>query len=55
MKVGHREFRSWLVNVRAACQRACEFASTLERERVISISHSGNRVYRIVVVWYWEE
>lgn len=55
MKAKYREFRGRLFFVEDAYRQACDFASTLGRDRVISISHSGNRVYRWVVVWYWEE
>jgi hypothetical protein len=34
-------------------QEAAEFATTLGRERLISISHSEDQNQGVVAVWYW--
>ena len=34
--------------------QAAEFATTLGRERLITISHSADHSDGVVTVWYWE-
>jgi hypothetical protein len=35
-------------------EQAAEFASTISREKLITISHSADRMDGVVTVWYWE-
>ncbi len=35
-------------------QKAADFASTVDPERLISISHSESKNESVVTVWYWE-
>jgi hypothetical protein len=52
-RVQYRVFRSMTKSWNTLFDEAAEFASTL-RERLISISHSGDQGHGIVTVWYWE-
>jgi hypothetical protein len=57
MAVSFRVFRSHGfsdVQIEPTAQAAAEFASSLGRERVISISHTLDAHIHIVTVWYWE-
>jgi len=36
-------------------REACEFATEIGKERVISISHSEDNQKGVVTVWYWSE
>jgi hypothetical protein len=35
--------------------RAAEFAGTLDKDRVLSITHTKDDRFDIVTVWYWGE
>lgn len=53
-KVTYRQFRGTWASWEALFQQAARFASTLEPERLISISHSADHSDGVVTVWYWE-
>ena len=36
-------------------QRAADFATTVGRDRVISISHSSDDTGGVVTIWYWAD
>jgi len=36
------------------CSEALEFASSIGKERLISISHSQVGEVTLVIVWYWQ-
>ena len=61
MKATYKEFIQDLPSFRDNSQdvldEAAEFASTLEREQIISISTYGGGmgISTRVIVWYWEE
>ncbi len=46
-------FRGVLTTWETLFARACDFASSLGPDRVISISHSCDRLDGVVTVWYW--
>jgi hypothetical protein len=56
MKVRHKIFESHFKSWEALCDEAAAFASTVGRDRVISISVSQGDTggKGIVFVWYWE-
>ena len=47
------EFRSSFKSWNDLFSEAAEFATTLGRERLISISHSEDQGKGVVAVWYW--
>jgi hypothetical protein len=49
------EFRSSFKSWNDLFSEAAAFATTLGRERLISISHSENQGKGVVAVWYWGE
>jgi hypothetical protein len=51
--VRFREFRSSFKSWDELFSEAAAFASTLGRERLISISHSEDSGKGVVAVWYW--
>jgi hypothetical protein len=53
-RVVFRTFRGRLATWNALFEDAAAFASSVGRERVISISHSGDQGDGVVTVWYWE-
>ncbi|HVL12826.1 MAG TPA: hypothetical protein VM529_09680 [Gemmata sp.] len=53
MRVRFKVFRSSFGSWKSLFERAAEFASTLPRDRLISISHSEDRGDGVVTVWYW--
>jgi len=46
-------FRGTLATWKELFIQASEFASTLGKERLITISHSADGGDGVVVVWYW--
>ena len=50
-KVFRATFKSW----KALFDQATDFATKIGRDRVTSISHSGDSGNGVVVVWYWGE
>lgn len=55
MKVEFRTFRGTLISWEDLFQQACEFATQIGKERLISISHSADHSRGVVTVWYWSE
>ncbi|MFQ5703770.1 MAG: hypothetical protein ACE5HT_07090 [Gemmatimonadales bacterium] len=50
-KVEYKLFRGVLKRWQTLFNEAAEFASGIEKERLISISHSEDK--GVVTVWYW--
>ena len=50
-----RRFKAVIKSWQTVLEEAAEFASSVGRERVVSISHSEDHSMSIVVVWYWDE
>ena len=55
MQVKCETFRGILISWEELFQKACEFATEIGDERLISISHSENHQKGVVAVWYWSE
>ena len=55
MRVRWKLFRATFSSWKALFDRAAEFASTIPRDRLISISHSEDKGDGVVTVWYWGE
>lgn len=47
-------FRGVMASWPELFQKASEFASTIGRERLISISHSEDQQDGVIAVWYWD-
>lgn len=54
MKVTYTHFRGTLKTWDTLFHEAAQFASTLGKDRLISISHSADHSDGIVTVWYWQ-
>ena len=52
-KVKFVTFRGILKSWEELFEQAAEFASKMDRERLISISHSEDGNDGVVTVWYW--
>lgn len=52
-RVTFRAFRGRFATWNSLFEDAAAFASTLERERLITISHSADQGDGVVTVWYW--
>ena len=48
-KIFKATFDSW----ETMCQEAGQFATSVGRERLISISHSADNSQGVIIVWYW--
>jgi hypothetical protein len=48
-------FRSPFSSWETLFERAAAFATSVGRDRVVSISHSSDDVDGVVTVWYWDE
>jgi hypothetical protein len=48
-------FRGTLASWDELFTEAAEFAATLDRERLITISHSEDQNDGVVAVWFWAE
>ncbi len=53
MKAKFKVFRGTLTSWSALFVEASEFATKIGKERLISISHSGDKSEGVVTVWYW--
>jgi len=51
--VTFRTFRGRFATWNSLFEDAAALASTLDRERLISISHSADQANGVVTVWYW--
>lgn len=52
--VQFKSFRGTLSSWKTLFTQAAEFASTISREKLITISHSADNMDGVVTVWYWE-
>jgi hypothetical protein len=52
-RVAFQTFRGRFATWESLFADAAAFATTLGRERVISISHSADQGDGVVTVWYW--
>ena len=48
-------FRGILASWPELMEQAAQFASGLDRERLISISHSEDKEDGVIAVWYWDD
>lgn len=55
LKVQFEIFRSDVNSWQNLFEQAANFATLIEREKIINISHSADNGTGIVTVWYWEE
>ncbi len=55
MTVRFKTFRGILATWNQLFAEAAAFASSVERERLITISHSEDQQDGVVTVWYWAE
>jgi hypothetical protein len=53
MIVKHRLFKSTLKSWDTLCEEAAAFASTIPRDKLITIAHSEDHNTGVVIVWYW--
>ena len=53
MRVLTRVFRGTFKRWATLFEEACEFATQVGPERLISISHSADNADGVVTVWYW--
>lgn len=54
MTVQCRRFKSSVKSWERLCSEASEFASTIPRDRLITINVSADAGVGVVFVWYWE-
>ena len=55
MTVRFKVYRGIMASWDELFAEAAAFASTLDRDRLISISHSEDQQDGVVTVWYWAE
>ena len=53
--VKYKTFRGTLTTWDELFADAAEFAKQVDRDRLISISHSADQSRGVVTVWYWGE
>jgi hypothetical protein len=53
--VCHKHFRGTIKSWDELFAEAAEFATTVGKDRLISISHSDHKAHGVVAVWYWSE
>lgn len=53
-RVAFKIFRGTLATWKELFIQASELASTIGKERLITISHSADSGDGVVVVWYWD-
>jgi hypothetical protein len=51
-KVSFEVFRGVLASYESLFRKAAAFASTIDQDKLVSISHSSNGAEGIVTVWY---
>lgn len=54
-KMRFRRFNAVIKSWETVLQEAADFASSLGRDRVVTISHSEDHNKYDIVVWYWDE
>lgn len=52
--VQFKTYRGVLTTWNSLFTQAAQFASTISREKLITISHSADGLDGVVTVWYWE-
>lgn len=55
MQVRFKQFTSTFQSWHALFAEAAAFATTISKDRLISISHSCDHSTGVVTVWYWGE
>ena len=55
MKVQYQVFRATLKSWETLMREAADFASRIDPQRLINISHSCDYNDAVVTVWYWGE
>ena len=55
MRVEYKFFKATLKSWDAMHTEAAEFASSIGKDRLISISHSSDHSEGVITVWYWLE
>ena len=55
LTVCYKMFRGTMATWDQLFAEAAQFAAKLDRERLISISHSEDQQDGVVAVWYWAE
>jgi hypothetical protein len=53
MTVQSKIFRSTFSSWESMCEEAGQFATSVGRELLISISHSHEHGQGVIIVWYW--
>ena len=53
MKLKFQKFSAYIKSWEQVFQEAADFATSVGRENVVSISHSEDHNEAIVTVWYW--
>ncbi|HRH45525.1 MAG TPA: hypothetical protein PKY82_28055 [Pyrinomonadaceae bacterium] len=53
MRVKFEHFRGTLISWQSLFQQAADFATSIGKEKLISISHSEDNNEGVVTVWYW--
>ena len=52
-RVSSRRFQSTFTSWDELCREAADFAASLGRQRLISISHSEDGNDGVIIVWHW--
>jgi len=55
MQVKFQVFRGLFSTWQSLFTQASEFASSIGKDRLVSISHSEDKGDGVVTVWYWSE
>jgi hypothetical protein len=55
MNVRYKHFRGVLKSWESLFEEGSKFATSVGKDRLISISHSSDHSEGIVTVWYWEQ
>ena len=50
-----RKFTAYIKSWETVFQEAADFASSVGREQVVSVSHSEDHNEAIITVWFWDE
>lgn len=54
MRVMFQEFRGTFKTWKTLMKEAADFASGLDPQRLVSISHSSDNGDGVIAVWYWD-
>lgn len=55
MKVRYRMFQSKFASREKICDKAAEFASTVGRDNLITLTFSEYKDEGVVTVWFWSD